>query len=71
MEAVGLEPTMPGASDLQSDGVTNFPTPPKIVMITLPSCAAFAVRVFDWPYPVSRWLYSLKVPTQLPYRNTL
>ena len=29
VEAVGLEPTMPGAADLQSAGVTNFPTPPK------------------------------------------
>ena len=28
MEAVGLEPTMPGAANLQSAGVTNFPTPP-------------------------------------------
>ena len=28
MEQVGLEPTMPEAADLQSAGVTNFPTTP-------------------------------------------
>ena len=28
VDAVGLEPTMPGAEDLQSSGVTNFPTHP-------------------------------------------
>ena len=28
MEPVGLEPTMPEAGDLQSPGVTNFPTTP-------------------------------------------
>ena len=28
VEAAGLEPTMPRAGDLQSPGVTNFPTPP-------------------------------------------
>ena len=28
VDAVGLEPTMPGAADLQSAGVTNFPTHP-------------------------------------------
>jgi len=30
VETVGLEPTMPGAEDLQSPGVTNFPTSPKL-----------------------------------------
>ena len=30
MDEVGLEPTMPGAADLQSAGVTNFPTHPKL-----------------------------------------
>ncbi len=30
VEPVGLEPTMPEAEDLQSPGVTNFPTTPKI-----------------------------------------
>ena len=30
VDAVGLEPTMPEAEDLQSPGVTNFPTHPKI-----------------------------------------
>ena len=29
VEEVGLEPTMPEAEDLQSPGVTNFPTLPK------------------------------------------
>ena len=29
VEPVGLEPTMPEAEDLQSPGVTNFPTSPK------------------------------------------
>ena len=29
VEPVGLEPTMPEAEDLQSPGVTNFPTTPK------------------------------------------
>ena len=29
VDAVGLEPTMPVAGDLQSPGVTNFPTHPK------------------------------------------
>ena len=28
VDAVGLEPTMPEAGDLQSPGVTNFPTHP-------------------------------------------
>ena len=28
MDEVGLEPTMPVAEDLQSSGVTNFPTHP-------------------------------------------
>ena len=28
VDAVGLEPTMPEAADLQSAGVTNFPTHP-------------------------------------------
>ena len=28
VDEVGLEPTMPGAEDLQSSGVTNFPTHP-------------------------------------------
>ena len=28
VEEVGLEPTMPEAEDLQSPGVTNFPTLP-------------------------------------------
>ena len=28
MDEVGLEPTMPEAEDLQSPGVTNFPTHP-------------------------------------------
>ena len=28
VEEVGLEPTMPEAADLQSAGVTNFPTLP-------------------------------------------
>ncbi len=30
MEVVGFEPTMPEAADLQSAGVTNFPTLPYI-----------------------------------------
>ncbi len=30
VEPVGLEPTMPEAADLQSAGVTNFPTTPKL-----------------------------------------
>ena len=30
VDEVGLEPTMPGAEDLQSPGVTNFPTHPKL-----------------------------------------
>ena len=29
VEPVGLEPTMPEAEDLQSPGVTNFPTTPN------------------------------------------
>ena len=28
VDAVGVEPTMPGAADLQSAGVTSFPTHP-------------------------------------------
>ena len=28
VDEVGLEPTMPEAEDLQSSGVTNFPTHP-------------------------------------------
>ena len=40
MDAAGLEPAMPEASDLQSDGVTNFPTHP---LIGLP------LRVFTVP----------------------
>ena len=28
VDAVGVEPTVPGAGDLQSPGVTNFPTHP-------------------------------------------
>ncbi len=28
VDEVGVEPTMPGAGDLQSPGVTNFPTHP-------------------------------------------
>ena len=31
MEVVGVEPTMPEAADLQSAGVTNFPTLPYLV----------------------------------------
>lgn len=30
VDEVGLEPTMPGAGDLQSPGVTNFPTHPYL-----------------------------------------
>ena len=30
VDEVGLEPTMPEAEDLQSPGVTNFPTHPNI-----------------------------------------
>ena len=29
VETAGVEPTVPGAADLQSAGVTNFPTSPK------------------------------------------
>ena len=29
VDEVGVEPTMPEAADLQSAGVTNFPTHPK------------------------------------------
>ena len=32
VELVGLEPTMPEAEDLQSPGVTNFPTTPYLVL---------------------------------------
>ena len=28
VDAVGVEPTVPGAGDLQSPGVTSFPTHP-------------------------------------------
>jgi len=39
VDAAGLEPTMPGAGDLQSPGVTNFPTHPliniKLFILTL------------------------------------
>ena len=31
VDAVGLEPTMPEAEDLQSPGVTNFPTSPNVI----------------------------------------
>ncbi len=34
VEAVGVEPTVPGAADLQSAGVTSFPTPPKFVTLS-------------------------------------
>ena len=30
VETVGVEPTVPEAADLQSTGVTNFPTSPKL-----------------------------------------
>ena len=30
METTGLEPVVPEAEDLQSPGVTNFPTSPKL-----------------------------------------
>ena len=40
VDAVGVEPTMPEAEDLQSSGVTNFPTHP---LIGLP------LRVFTAP----------------------
>ena len=43
MEPVGLEPTMPGAADLQSAGVTNFPTTPRICN-TLRLCLSTAVQ---------------------------
>ena len=29
MEEAGLEPALPEAAELQSAGVTNFPTPPE------------------------------------------
>ena len=32
VDEVGLEPTMPEAEDLQSPGVTNFPTHPKFTI---------------------------------------
>jgi hypothetical protein len=39
VDEAGLEPTMPGAGDLQSPGVTNFPTHPliniKLFVLTL------------------------------------
>ena len=31
VDAVGVEPTVPGAGDLQSPGVTSFPTHPCLV----------------------------------------
>jgi len=38
VDEVGLEPTMPVAGDLQSPGVTNFPTHPSINYNTLLLC---------------------------------
>ena len=38
METVGVEPTVPEAADLQSAGVTNFPTSPCSNYNTLPLC---------------------------------
>ena len=32
VDAAGVEPAVPGAADLQSTGVTNFPTHPKMVL---------------------------------------
>ena len=32
VETVGVEPTVPEAADLQSTGVTNFPTSPNFLV---------------------------------------
>ena len=37
VDAVGVEPTVPGAGDLQSPGVTSFPTHPYNLLYTLPA----------------------------------
>ena len=44
VEPVGLEPTMPGAADLQSAGVTNFPTTPLQLLYTLQLRMSIAVQ---------------------------
>ena len=38
VDEVGVEPTVPGAGDLQSPGVTSFPTHPSFNYNTLPLC---------------------------------
>ena len=48
VEAAGVEPTMPGAGDLQSPGVTNFPTPPCLNYNTLPLCCQPLVKLRRW-----------------------
>ncbi len=34
VDAAGVEPAVPGAADLQSTGVTNFPTHPYFVTLS-------------------------------------
>ena len=65
MEPVGLEPTMPGAGDLQSPGVTNFPTTPYTISkhtITLPlifALVSFVATNFMIPNGVSLSRYNV------------
>ena len=46
VEVVGVEPTMPEAADLQSAGVTNFPTHPYMVRLAGIEPARLAARDF-------------------------
>lgn len=49
VDEVGLEPTMPEAEDLQSPGVTNFPTHPliNIKLFILPKFNAYKIQWCD------------------------
>jgi hypothetical protein len=72
VELVGLEPTMPEAEDLQSPGVTNFPTTPKFVKEYTALFGCYAIHNFcpccslsaDNTFPYPTW-------TDFAYRSSL
>lgn len=43
-----LEPRMPEASDLQSDGITNYPNNPKNLITFLPYILGLEPRTSDY-----------------------
>ena len=57
VETVGLEPTVPEAEDLQSPGVTNFPTSPKTYKNTL----TFLMSLLAMGQP-NVFIYALQPP---------